>query len=161
MKCERSEGVGEAERRERERETREGEKESGWERPSVAMETGSYQLTPCFPLVPHPPPTPFPFSPSPFIFPSLNPTTITPSSPTFFLLPLTLSITTTPLSLSLPHTASPSSIFRSSHQPHLLCFFPPHPPIPRWLHFHPLTLVFVSSPPLSPVLFPSFHSGSD
>lgn len=62
MKCERSEGVGEAERRERD--------QSGWERPSVAMETGSYQLTPCFPLVP--PDSP----PSLFIFPSLAPLTL-------------------------------------------------------------------------------------
>lgn len=130
-------------RQRREKETR--EKESGWERPSVAMETGSYQLTPCFPLVPHPPPTPFPS----------QPVHLSITSPPHLFLPLfsfshSLCHDHTPFTF-LSHTpASPSSITRSLHQPHP-CFFPPHPLIPRWLHFRPLTRVFLCSPPFSPV----------
>lgn len=40
--------VSEAEGRER----NERKRQSGWERPRVAMETGGHQLTPCFPLDP-------------------------------------------------------------------------------------------------------------
>lgn len=101
------------------------EKESGRERPTVAMETGSYQLTPCFPLTPHPP-TPFPF----------------PRSLPLHLLPLPPSVRTTPLS-PFPSTPPPppSGICRSIHRPHL-CFLLPHPLLPRLLHFHPLHLRF-------------------
>lgn len=142
------------------------EKESGWERPSVAMETGSYQLTPCFPLVPHPP-TPFPSPPSLFIFPSPQ-----PYLPFFFfspsLSPQLLFSNHTPLTF-LPHTpASPPSISRFLHQPHPR-FFPLHPLIPRSFYFHPLSLIFLYSPPFSyefrapppqpPLL--SFHGRSD
>lgn len=118
--------------RQRKRKRDEREKESGWERPTVAMETGSYQLTPCFPLVPHPPPTPFPFPRSPFIFPSLHPQllqsffsfphpayrdhtlfTFLSHTPTTSLRHLSLSTSTTPLFLP----TSPSHPFLASFPP--------------------------------------------
>lgn len=140
MKCERSEGVGEAERRERD--------QSGWERPSVAMETGSYQLTPCFPLVP-PPTADSPPFPSQSVHLS-----ITPPSPCFFSF-LSLSPSRprplSPFSPPLP-PASPSGTSCSLHPPHP-CFFPPHPLIAHWLHFHPLTLSFILFRVFFPPLF--------
>lgn len=120
-------------RQRREKETR--LKESGWERPSVAMETGSYQLTPCFPLVPHPPPNslPFPSLPLPArsSFHHLTPTSS--SSFIFF-----LSVITTPLS---PFSPTP----------------PPLPPASRALYINHtlvsshLTLSSLPPPLLSPL----------
>lgn len=141
MKCERSAGVGEAEKRKRDE--REREKESGWERPTVAMETGSYQLTPCFPLVPHPPPTPFPLPHSPFIFPSLHPQLSLPFILFFLFHSLTPSNTTTPFSPFSP--TPPASSFQhlslsTSTTPLFLPTSPSHPLF--WLHFHTLALIF-------------------
>lgn len=111
--------------REKERKRQEGR--SGWERPGVAMETGSYQLTPCFstrspPTSHHP--TPFPSPPSPFLFPSPHPYFSSPSS-LYFLLslrhyhtPFTFLTHTSPPPLSLPlyinHTLVSSLLALSS-----------------------------------------------
>lgn len=119
-------------------------RQSGWERPSVVMETGSHQLTPCFPLVPHPPPTPFIFPPGPFIFPLLQPHLSFPPSIFFFVF---LSLYHNHTSFTFPPTPSLSvsirlplsGIYRSLHQPHPRCLtlssF-------HWLYFYPLTVAF-------------------
>lgn len=102
------EWVRQRERRERDR--------SGWERPSVAMETGSYQLTLCFPLFPHPPPhsLPFLFPALPLehlVFPSTTPPSPLPTPPP----PLPLAT----LALCIHHTLSSLAGFISTHS---FCF---------------------------------------
>lgn len=130
-----------------------GEKEtrvraSGWERPSVAMETGSYQLTPCFST--HSPPTTLPLH-SQSVHLHHFTTTTTAASPSPYFLSLSPSQPHTPFHLS-PHPppsipTSPSSISLSlslftSTTP---LFLPTSPsPIPRRLHFHPLTVSYFS-----------------
>lgn len=146
MKCERSEGVGEAERRERD--------QSGWERPSVAMETGSYQLTPCFPLVP-PPTTRLPSLPLP-VCSSFHHSPFT----LFFSLSLALSISTTPPFTFLSPTPSRLSLR------HLLLFTST---TPLFLPTSPSHRSLASFPPTHSLLhslqgfFSSsfFHGGSD
>lgn len=106
------EWVRRRERRERDR--------SGWERPSVAMETGSYQLTPCFPLFPHPPPHSLPL-----LFPALPPET-----PCFSLLHASFTFVHPAPHLSLWRlllftSTTPSHLWLDSFPPTLLRFFLP------------------------------------
>lgn len=151
MKCERSEGVGEAQNETGERER----KRVGGKGQALPWKLGAISWLHVFPLVPHPPPTPFHFPPGPLVFPLLRPhlssllsfrSLYHDHTPFTFL----------SLSLCLSHPSSPSSISRSLHQPHPCFSSPPHPFIPHWLHFYPLALFF---PPfffsifLSPPLF--------
>lgn len=152
MKCERSEGVGEAQNETGERER----KRVGGKGQALPWKLGAISWLHVFPLVPHPPPTPFHFPPGPLVFPLLRPRL---SSLLSFrsLYHDHTPFTFLSLSLSVCHIPpSPSSISRSLHQPHPCFSSPPHPFIPHWLHFYPLALFF---PPfffsifLSPPLF--------
>lgn len=121
-----------------ERDRRKREKESGWERPSVAMETGSHQLTPCFST--RSPPTtnslPFPSRSTRLSIASA------PPLPHSFL--FALSITTTPL--------SPFSLSLS------VCHIPPLLPASLALYINH-TLVFLHHLTLSSLTgFISTHS---
>lgn len=69
MKCERSEGVGEAQNETGERER----KRVGGKGQALPWKLGAISWLHVFPLVPHPPPTPFHFPPGPLIFPLLQP----------------------------------------------------------------------------------------
>lgn len=151
MKCERSEGVGEAQNETGERER----KRVGGKGQALPWKLGAISWLHVFPLVPHPPPTPFHYPPGPLVFPLLRPRL---SSLLSFrsLYHDHTPFTFLSLSLCLSHPSSPSSISRSLHQPHPCFSSPPHPFIPHWLHFYPLALFF---PPfffsifLSPPLF--------
>lgn len=115
------------------------------------METGSYQLTPCFstrspPTSHHP--TPFPSPPSPFLFPSPHPVLLLSFLPLFSSLPPSLPH---PFHLSHPHLPA-SSLSPSLHQPHP-GFVSPRPLLHLWLHFHSLALLFSSQFRFKPHLF--------
>lgn len=69
MKCERSEGVGEAQNETGERER----KRVGGKGQALPWKLGAISWLHVFPLVPHPPPTPFHFPPGPLVFPLLQP----------------------------------------------------------------------------------------
>lgn len=69
MKCERSEGVGEAQNETGERER----KRVGGKGQALPWKLGAISWLHVFPLVPHPPPTPFHFPPGPLVFPLLRP----------------------------------------------------------------------------------------
>lgn len=145
MKCGRSEGVDEAE--EREKETR--EKESGWERPSVAMETGSYQLTPCFPLVP-PPTTRLPSLPLPVRSSFHHPHLFLP----LFSFSRSVRHDHTPFHLSLPHprlSLQHLSLFTST-TPLFLPTSPSHPSLASFPPTHSRISPFSPAPP-PPILF--------
>lgn len=146
MKCERSEGVGEAQNETGERER----KRVGGKGQALPWKLGAISWLHVFPLVPHPPPTPFHFPPGPLVFPLLRPRL---SSLLSFrsLYHDHTPFTFLSLSLCLSHPSSPSSISRSLHQPHPCFSSPPHPFIPHWLHFYPLALFF---PPLLLFDFP-------
>lgn len=110
------------------------------------METGSYQLT-CFPFVP-PPTNRLPFLPLP-VRTSFHHFTHTHTP--LFPFARSLHLGHAPSYLSPPPPpASPCGTSHSSHPPHP-CFLQSHPLLPRWLNFRPLPLVFLLSPPFSPV----------
>lgn len=99
--------------------------QSGWEKPGVAMETGSYQLSD-FSTAP----------PIPFQFFHLSITSSHPQS--FFLSP--------PFRLSSPVFLTMSHFYSSRSPPPHPDFSPPHPLIPPLASFPPTSLVF--SPPV-------------
>lgn len=102
MKCERSEGVGEAQNETGERER----KRVGGKGQALPWKLGAISWLHVFPLVPHPPPTPFHFPPGPLVFPLLQPRL---SHTPFF-----------SLSLSRPHPFHLSLSLSVCHIPPLL-----------------------------------------
>lgn len=147
-----------------------GEKEtrvraSGWERPSVAMETGSYQLTPCFST--HSPPTTLPLH-SQSVHLHHFTTTTTTASPSPYFLSLSPSQPHTPFHLSphpppsIPTSPSSISLSLSLHVNHTLVSSHLTLTHPSPASFPPThCLVFLVSPPfflfpLYPLLLPLF-----
>lgn len=157
MKCERSEGVGEAQNETGERER----KRVGGKGQALPWKLGAISWLHVFPLVPHPPPTPFHFPPGPLVFPLLQPRL---SFPPFFSLSLSRPHPFH-LSLSVCHIPPLPPASLALHINHTLVFFsPPHPFIPHWLHFYPLAPFFFPSSSFrfsSPLHFSSFHGCSD
>lgn len=132
MKCERSEGVGEAQNETGERER----KRVGGKGQALPWKLGAISWLHVFPLVPHPPPTPFHFPPGPLVFPLLQPRlSLTPffslslSRPHPFHLSLSLSLSVTSLlsfqHLSLFTSTTPLFFFTTSpFHPSLASFLP-------------------------------------